>query len=178
MHPLARLNKMAREDRHRLPHVVLPLAGDSYLSAPDGVTVQAFAGSGRARSGDTVIEWHVTPSAAVTEVHPGGDPILALSEEAAFYRRPALRDLQRMRDAVVQATREIEVEVLGAVSKVDLDALNDLHRAFVEAETTLRSLESNDHVIDSDYIERWSAAHDAEKAARAVYLDRWRELFD
>lgn len=178
-HPLVRLHKMAIDDRHRLPHVVLALAGDTYLTTNETVNVQAIARGGRlARPGDEVIEWRVDPPDAVTDVHPGGDPILALSEEAAFHRRSALDELRRMRDTVVQATRRVEIDVLGAVPVADLEGLAELNRAFIEAETGLRLVESADHIIDSDYLERYGQAQEAEQAARAYYLQRWHELFD
>jgi len=178
-HALARLHRLAKIDRHRVPHPVLARAGDHWLSGPEDVKVQAFRGRARrARPGDVVLEWRIDPPGAVSQVHPGGEPILALSEDAAFHRRSALHELQRMRDAVIEATRHVEIEVLGAVPASDLEGLTGLNRAFVEAETALRALESADHVIDSDYIERHGQAHAAEQGAQAAYLERWHELFD
>ena len=178
-HALARLHRLAKIDRHRVPHPVLARAGDHWLSGPEDVKVQAFRGQARrARPGDVVLEWRIDPPGAVSEFHPAGDAILALSDEAAVHRRSALHELQAMQQAVIQATRRVEVDVLGVVTAADLDGLGQLRETLQAAEDALRSIEDSPHVIDADYMERFGRALAAEEAARTAYLDRWRELFD
>lgn len=112
-HPLFRLNQLAKQDRHRVPHPVLARAGDTWLGTPDGVTVSALpVNYGLARPGDVVLEWRISPPGAVYDVHPDGEAILAFSEEDARHRRSAHSELEAMRQAVTQAMRRVEIEVL------------------------------------------------------------------
>ncbi len=83
-----------------------------------------------------------------------------------------------MQQAVIQATRSIEIEVLEVVTSASLDELELLRRASDAAQEAVRSLSASGHVIDADYIARFNSALLAEEIARTAYLDRWRELFD
>jgi hypothetical protein len=178
-HPLARLDHLAKVDRHRVPHPVLARAGDTWLGSPAGVQVElAGRPTQHARPGDVVLEWRIEPPGAVSEVHPAGDAILVLSDEAALHKRPALHELQAMQQAVIQATRYVEIEVLEVVTSADIDGLERLRGASETAQQAMRSLSESPHVIDADYIDRFRNALLAEEAARTAYLDRWRELFD
>lgn len=122
--------------------------------------------------------WRVDPPSATSEVQPSGDAILALSNEAARHRQPALAELQSMQQHVVQATRRVELDVLGVVTAADMAALDELNSAFREAEDAVRSLFESAHVIDADYIDKYKDATAAEDATRAAYMERWHELFD
>ena len=120
----------------------------------------------------------VEPPARVADVQPDGEVLLALSEEGARERQSALTELRAMQQAVLQATRAVEIEVLGVVSQADLDGLGGLEREFRQAQEALHTLIASTHVIDNDYMERHRAAAEAERGAQAAYLERWRELFE
>ena len=124
-----------------------------------------------------VLEWRISPPGAVSEVDAAGDAILVLSDDAAHQRRPALHELQAIQQAVIQATRCVEIEVLETVTSADLDGLKRLEEGSQAAEQALRSLSESSHVIDADYVSRYGTALAADEAARSAYLDRWRELF-
>lgn len=124
------------------------------------------------------MKWRVNPPAAVTEFQPAGDAILVLSDHAAPHQRPALQELQAMQQAVIQATRSVEVEELEVVTSAELYSLTRSQNAAQAAEQKLRSLIESSHIIDTDYMDRYSTAATAEEAARSAYLDRWRDLFD
>jgi hypothetical protein len=178
-HPLARLHDLAKIDRHRVPHPVLARAGDTWIGTPEGVKVGVVPGDvWRAKPGDVVVTWRVDPPSAVAEVDPSGEAILALSDEAVQHRQSALSELQSMQQHVVQATRWIEMDVLGVVTAADRAELDLLSTAFREAEDAVRSLFESEHVIDADYIDKYKHATAAEDAARAAYMERSHELFD
>jgi hypothetical protein len=178
-HALARLNRLAKDDRHRVPHPVLARAGDTWLGTPEGVKVRIRPGEvWRAKPGDVVIEWLVDPPEAVSEVQPSGKVLLALSDEAARHRRSPLDELQAMQQAVIQATRRVEIDVLGVVTAADRAALDQLSEASREAGSALDALLTSEHGIDADYIDKYKRAAAADEQARAAYLTRWRELFD
>lgn len=178
-HPLARLHRLANIDRHRVPHPVLARAGDTWLSGPEGVAVTLTpAQVRRAKPGDVVLEWRIDPPSAVSEFHPSGEAVLALSDEAAQHRRSALHELQAMQQEVIRATRRVEIDVLEVVKPAELDELDRLREASDTAAQALRALEDAPHVIDAAHMERYGRAVEADLAARTAYLDRWRELFD
>ena len=178
-HALAKLHRLARVDRHRVPHPVLARAGHNWLSHDGDVEIDAVnVHYWDARPGDVVMEWRVRPPERVTDVQPDGEVILALSEEGARERQTALTELQGMQQAVVQATRAVEIRVLEVVSQADLDGLGRLERGFRQAQEALRTLVASEHVIDNEYIERRRVAAAAEQAAQAAYLERWRDLFE
>lgn len=178
-HPLARLNELAKVDRHRVPHPVLARAGDSWLGGPDGVSVRlASAPAQHAKPGQIVLEWQVDPPQAVTQFEPGGEAILVLSDEAADHRSSAVGELQAMQQSVIEATRTIEVDVLGIVSTAEMDELGRLAAAARAARRSLDTLRDTRQVIDADYIDRYSRLAAELEAATAAHLDRWRELFD
>jgi hypothetical protein len=178
-HPLARLHQLARDDRHRVPHPVLARAGDTWLGGPTDAKVELARGPAQhTRPGEIVLEWRIDPPGAVSEFNPDGQAILVLSDEAARQRRPALQELRAMQQAVIQATRSVEVEVLEVVTSTDLDGLDRLRKASEEAERAFRSLIESRDVIDADYMDRYRQAVAADEAARSAYLDQWRKLFD
>ncbi len=178
-HALAKLHMFARIDRHRVPHPVLARAGHNWLGHDGDVTIDfADVRYWDARPGDVVMEWRVDPPERVADVQPDGEVVMALSEEGARERQPALTELRAMQQAVVQATRAVEIGVLEVVSQADLDGLGRLEREFHDAQEAVRTLVASPHVIDADYIERRRLAADAERVAEAAYLDRWRELFE
>jgi hypothetical protein len=175
-HPLARLHELAKIDRHRLTLPILAREGHTWLGIDEGVTAEIVR-SGPATLGEIFLEWRVDPPSAAASAHPGGDVVLALSEESAHLKRTALSELQRMHQEVVQATRTVEVEVLGVVTSEDLSGLRELENAWRDAENTLRSHMQTDHVIDTAYIDTYRVATEAEQQAKAAYVRRWEELF-
>ena len=176
-HPLAQLHDLAKLDRHRLTLPVLAREGHTWLGHADGVTAQILR-AGPATLGEVFLEWRVDPPSAAASVHPGGEVVLALSEESARLKRTALSELERMHQEVVQATRTVEVEVLEVVTTDDLSGLRDLERAWQDAETALRSIMGADHVIDTDYMDAYRVASAAEQQTKAAYVQRWNDLFE
>ena len=177
--PLYRLHDLSRVDRHRVPHPVLARAGHTWLGHDEGVTVlDATVHRARdARPGEVFLEWRVDPPSSAADVHPDGEVVLALEEADGWVPRRAVDDLRAMQRAVVEATRRVEVEVLGLVSGEDFDSLAALDRAATEAEAGLFALVGGDHVIDQPYMDAFSAAEREAARTKAEYQARWRDLF-
>jgi hypothetical protein len=108
---------------------------------------------------------------------PDGEAILAFSEERALHGRSALHDLEAMQQAVTQALRRIEIEVLQVVTSTHISGLNELQLRLQQAESALESLSGSPHVIDAEYIDRFKGLMADAEEARRKYSDRWRELF-
>ena len=78
-HPLHRLHDLAKRDRHRVPHPILARAGDAWLGAPEGVTVEAVRAEPPPWDrGKVILKWWIDPASRVSEVDPNGEAILAL----------------------------------------------------------------------------------------------------
>lgn len=176
-HPLAKLHELAKMDRHRVTHPVLAREGHTWLGHEEGVTAEILR-AGRATVGEVFLEWRVDPPSAAASVHPGGEVVLALSEESAMLKRTALSELKRMHQEVVHATRTVEVEVLGVVTSEDLSRLGELERAWQEAEGALRSALESTHIDSSNHFDEYRKARDAEEQARSAYNHLWTALFD
>lgn len=176
-HPLAKLNKLATIDRHRVTHPVLAREGHTWLGHEDGVTAEILRAV-PAKVGEVFLEWLVDPPSAAADVHPGGEVVLALSEESAIMKRTALSELQRMHQDVVLATRTVEVEVLTAVTAEDLSRLEDLDRARVEAESAVHAVLEAAYRNGPSHYEDYRTATEAEKQARAAYAELWSKLFE
>ena len=81
-HPLARLNELAKIDRHRVTLPVLAAEGHTWLGVNEGVRAEILR-AGVARSGEAFLEWRIDPPGAAADVRPGGEVLLALDEESA-----------------------------------------------------------------------------------------------
>jgi hypothetical protein len=176
-HPLARLHELAKMDRHRVTLPILAAEGDTWLGLNEGVSAEILR-AGHASPGEVFLEWRINPPSAAADVHRGGDVLLALDDESAGLKRTAVSELNRFHQEVVQATTAVEVDVLGVVTTDDLSGLRVLEHTWHDAETALRALMASTHVIDTNYMDRYRAASEAEQQAKIAYVERWRELFE
>jgi hypothetical protein len=178
-HPLHKLHVLARNDRHRVPQPILARAGHTWLETPEGITVASVTGSQPPWSpGNPFLTWAINPPNRVSDVHPAGEAMLALSEESACWQHSALEELQGMRDSVAQSLRTIEIEVLQVVTPDQMEELSELHSAFRDKQDTLNDLLGRPHIIDKAYMDDYSKASSALESARQSYTSRWRELFE
>lgn len=177
-HPLYRLNDMAIDDRHRVPYPVLARPGHSWLSSPKGVEVMSLPGdSWPVAPGGVVLEWRIDPPHAVDDVFPDGEPILVLSEDAAFSTRSATGELQGLWGAAELAIRTVEIEVLQVVTPTEMDELADLQRAYTDAQENLEDLHRTPHVIDAYFADRFRTLQTERDDARQRFDQRRGELF-
>lgn len=177
--PLARLNRLASTDRHRVPNLIVARASDTWLGSPDGVTVSAVRGRYRsAHPGDIVLEWKIEPPSAVHEVSPDGNTILAFGQDAADVGRSAQKDLSAMLEAVTTAVRRVEVDVLGVVSRTQLAELDELRNQVELAEDALDSIRRHPIIINAEYINSFERLRANALKARLRYETRFRDLFE
>jgi hypothetical protein len=177
-HPLYRLHELARTDRHRIPHPVLARAGHTWLGTGEAVKAAVVSHKWNAKPGEILIEWRIDPASAVLDAQPEGEAILVFNEDAARHGRSALHELQAIQQAVTQALRRIEIEVLEIVSPAQIAGLEALRSRLGEAQTELESLRGQQHVIDSEYVERYKSLAGNVELANEQYAARWRELFE
>lgn len=176
-HPLARLHELAKVDRHRVTLPILAAEGHTWLGLNEGVSAEILR-AGLVTPGEVFLEWRIDPPSAAADVHPGGEVLLALDEESARLKRTAVSELKRFHQQVVLATTAVEIEVLGVVTTDELSGLRVLEHTWHDAETALRALQASTHVIDTDFMDRYRLASEAEQRAKTAYVERWRELFE
>jgi hypothetical protein len=181
-HPLVRLDRMAKDDRHRLPHLVVTRAGDTWLGTPEGVEVEVKLSkgyTGGARPGDVVAEWRIEPLGEAASVNPRGRRHPGAERrghvlQAVGARRTAEDAAGRHPGDAAHGDRRARRRHGGRPGRarpVEPGPSGGRRRA-------LRSLVESAHVIDGDYMEQFERARGAEEATRTAALDCWRELFD
>lgn len=179
-HPLARLNDLAKRDRHRVPHPILARAGDTWIGSPEDVVVELeWHGAPPWVPGDVVLTWRVIPADRVADASPAGSPILAFTEDAALAGQSCTSELGAMRQSVTTALRIIEVQVLHVVTTTQLEELAALQAEVHRAEERVTDFRRDRAaIIDESFVKEHSRLMADLESARNAYSDKWRELFE
>ena len=139
--PLAQLNRLSNDDKHRAIHALAVYAGLNWIGAPEDGAVSILRGDPPPwRPGDVVVRWQLADGIPVERYSPNGEVAIALDPEDADTDRSVVDRLESLQSDVRFALGRIEREALQLFAAEREEEVRRLQQAFHQAKDAEQEL--------------------------------------